>query len=375
MHRPSARVLIFLAFCPALLLLPASRGRGADRSAPSWPGMSASAPAGHRDLRGGLSLPALLQRYGLELSTDFLSDRHELTRPGLRVVLVPGLPIVLVNGTRHAVGTPPLFSGGTLVISDEILRLFPAASERGAEIRTAVILDPGHGGQDPGAVGWGGVCEKDVNLQVALRVREILARRGIRVYLTRTGDTFPTLEERADFANRIPNSIFVSLHANAADDRNVSGIETFVLSRSVSDGYRTQQAASRYTVRTADGGLSAGGERRVLSRLCEKARGESQSLAYSIHRRLVAATREEDRGVRQENFHVLRENYFAPAVLVEMGFLTHPYTARRLSSSVYQRILAQAIAQGILDYIEKQSDSSPSAWRVASAEGNLPVGD
>ncbi len=329
-------------------------------------GLTLAARAGETD-RGEVALARIAHERKLTLRTDRATDRHALTGDDLEIVLVPGLPVVTVNGKRHALARAPRFHGGALVVPSDLVRFLPDASA--AQGRTGalstdvvVILDPGHGGPDPGALAARGVREKDINLAVALRVRKLLRARGVEVRMTRADDSFPSLRARAELANRVPNSIFVSLHANAAPDPSSHGVETFVLSDRISDGYRARRAASRYTVQTQTGAPGYHGERRILDRMCRDARRESVDLAHAIHNHVVSATGDVDRGVRQENFHVLRENYFAPAVLVEMGFLTHAATRRRLVTSAYQDGIARAVADGICAYLAAHEPADRTAW-------------
>ena len=171
-----------------------------------------------------------------------------------------------------------------------------------------VVLDPGHGGDDPGAV-VEEALEKDINLAVALLVREQLAEQeGVVVLMTREQDVYPSLTDRADFANREQADLFVSIHANSLEDNSYAGIFTF---------YHPDKRSSR-------------------------------SFAEAIQAAVTAASGGLDRGVRSEDYAVLRETEM-PAVLVETGFMTCPEELALLLDTDYQKLLAQGIAQGILD--------------------------
>jgi N-acetylmuramoyl-L-alanine amidase len=174
-----------------------------------------------------------------------------------------------------------------------------------------VVLDPGHGGNDPGAVGIGGLNEVDIVDPVADQVAALLEANGVSVVLTRTENIEVDLPPRVDLANRLDANLFVSIHANAIDISRpeVNGIETYYYS-------------------------------------------SGEQLAEMIHESLIDATGGPDRRVRTARFYVLR-NTDMPAVLLELGFVTGEYDAERLSDPEYRETLAQAIARGILQYIQR----------------------
>lgn len=179
--------------------------------------------------------------------------------------------------------------------------------------RIVVMIDPGHGGKDSGAVGIGGLQEKDIILPISQRVAAILQQQGIQAILTRTSDYFVDLAPRVQMARENHVNLFVSIHANSIDNRpDVNGLETYYYS---SDGER---------------------------------------LAQIIHNSILQSIDIKDRKIRSARFYVLRNNPM-PAVLVEVGFVTGEEDARRLATADYQNQMAQAIARGILQYIQQNS--------------------
>ncbi len=176
-----------------------------------------------------------------------------------------------------------------------------------------VVIDPGHGGPDPGAVGIGGLRETDVVLDVSLQVTKILRSKGVKVNLTRRYEVDLDLPPRVAIANRLNANAFVSIHANASRTalRDVNGIETFYFS-----GYSASSLANRI---------------------------QKQVLAVSPGT--------PDRGVRRGRFYVIRRTRM-PAVLVEMGFVTGKIDAPRLKNKNHRRNLALAISKGILQYLQ-----------------------
>ncbi len=194
-----------------------------------------------------------------------------------------------------------------------------------------VILDPGHGGQDSGAI-CGGVLEKDLALDVARRIDRLLQAEGIATLMTRLGDTYVSLEDRASFANRVSDCIFVSIHFNE-DNQPVSG------------GVETYYAAQQITA----GSFLASWLPFLWPALSETPNVESQNLAGFIQEALVARTRALDRGTKAKQFFVIA-NVTAPAVLVEGGFLTNKEDISRLASEDYREQIAAAVTDGILRY-------------------------
>lgn len=179
--------------------------------------------------------------------------------------------------------------------------------------RQVIVIDPGHGGRDPGAVGINNLQEKGVVLDIGKQVAEILEQNGVQAVLSRYDDREIDLAPRVQMAERVNADLFVSIHANAISMSRpeVNGIETYYYST----GLR---------------------------------------LAQTVHRSLLQATGANDRGVRRARFYVLRHTSM-PAVLLEVGFVTGREDAPRLASSAYRTRLAEAIARGILQYVRQHN--------------------
>lgn len=178
--------------------------------------------------------------------------------------------------------------------------------------RVVVLIDPGHGGKDPGAIGLGGVREKDVILPLSRRLAEVLQQNGVQVIMTRNSDYFVSLQGRVDMAQRARASVFVSIHANSAGANRpeVSGLETYYY----------------------DSGLG---------------------LARAVHSSILQSVNVRDRGVRRARFYVLRKSSM-PSILVETGYLTGRDDVAKLQSTAYQNQMADAIARGILRYLRQR---------------------
>ena len=194
--------------------------------------------------------------------------------------------------------------------------LSPTQSVRQPSIpsgRLRVVIDPGHGGSDPGAVGIGGLQEKKVVLAIAEQVASYLEQQGVQVIMTRSDDSDVELEPRVQIAEQANASLFVSIHANAIslDRPEVNGIETYYFS-------------------------------------------SGEQLAQVIQDSIVRETNMNDKGIRQARFYVLRRTSM-PAVLIETGFVTGSEDAARLADEGFRNQMARAIAQGILQYVQQNS--------------------
>ncbi len=218
-------------------------------------------------------------------------------------------------------------------------------------VRT-IVLDPGHGGKDPGAVGRKGLREKDVNLAVSLKLKKLIEQElSIRVLLTRSDDRFVSLQDRTKFANDNRADLFISIHANASKSRESKGIETYYLSTARTTEARAVEALENSVVEIYEGGRQATAKYDDLSIIlsdilqAEHLEG-SNDLANQIQLNLVAGSKSIDRGVKQANFYVLR-GAFMPAVLIELGFLSNLAEEALLGNDEYQDRLARTIFEGI----------------------------
>jgi N-acetylmuramoyl-L-alanine amidase len=216
-----------------------------------------------------------------------------------------------------------------------------ATQPRKPKAFAVVVLDPGHGGQDSGAM-CGGVMEKDLTLDMARRVGRLLDSEGIATLMTRLGDTYVSLADRAAFANQMRDSIFVSIHFNEDNKPVATGVETYYALHQVAAG---SVLASWLPFLSRPPGNSP--------------KPESQSLASFIQEALVARTRSVDRGTQAKQFFVIA-NVTAPAVLVEGGFLTNKDEVSKLESEDYRDQLAAGIADGILRYRNAVSQRNPA---------------
>ena len=239
-----------------------------------------------------------------------------------------------------------------------VLALVLSLTASAAERQSRVVIDPGHGGAQAGARGTRGLVEKDLALQLARRLQTHLQAAGVHATLTRTRDVDVPLADRVAAANQQAPDLFISLHANSMPSRKLrartEGIETYFLSASAS-GEAARRTAARENEEAPARRRSGGGD--TLSLILEdlvrtEAHVDSSRLAYAVHARLVSATRAYDRGVQQAPFFVLM-GVEAPAILVEVGFISHPEEGARLATAAYQERLVGALAQGAVAFLEQ----------------------
>lgn len=221
----------------------------------------------------------------------------------------------LVHGA-YLTGTYPSFMNPPL----------PASIQSPLNLQT-IVIDPGHGGTDPGAIGYG-LYEKTVVLDTALKVKALLAKTPFNYKLTRETDVYLSLSQRVDIAKKAGGDTFISIHANAFNG-SANGTETYYYGASGENPYIT----------------------------------DSKQLAAAVQKRMVAAWQTYDRGTDHGDFHVIRENTM-PAVLVELGFIDHKGDNQKLASSTYRQKAAEAIYLGILDYYKAKGFNVTSLYGV-----------
>jgi N-acetylmuramoyl-L-alanine amidase len=205
-----------------------------------------------------------------------------------------------------------------------------------------VVIDCGHGGNDAGAVGYDGVTEKNVVLRVGLRVAQLLKEANIRVLLTRSSDVDMSLDARTSYANQHNADLFISIHANASANVSAQGIDTFCMQPSL------LHVISQVNMSACDNAL------RDLLKVRADA---SNRLAQSVHQSVITNVKKQypmvvDRKVKYEVAQILLGSHM-PAMLIELGFVTHAQEAKRLRDQRYQYLLAQCICDGIIAYLKE----------------------
>src|SRR5437016_8331244 len=312
---------------------------------------------------------ARFYRLPAEVAPSGAKIRFETVKNPLE--FVSGSREVMINGARCWLCFPLVEQNGKFLVARTDVaktiepQLRPHRVPNAGKVET-VVLDPGHGGHDRGAVCRYGY-EKDFALDVARKLRPLLQAKGLRVIMTREGDYFVPLEVRAQIANAARNSIFVSIHFNATnDDPNATGFEIFSFTPrgapSTSDGNVTASAVNMQPGSSVD--------------------AQSMALSACIYHSLLGHLPEYDRGIKRARFAVLRLTK-VPAVLIEGGFLTERRESKLIAQKDWRARLAHAIGVGIESYralgikkqppllvadYRKQIKSSPTDFVVQDAE-------
>jgi N-acetylmuramoyl-L-alanine amidase len=216
----------------------------------------------------------------------------------------------------------------------------------------SVVLDPGHGGDDHGAEGPGGLVEKNLVLDVAQRVRQRLRAAGLRVVLTRDDDVYVPLARRTAIANEARADLFVSIHANASSAHSARGVETFFLSLAASDD-AARQVAARENAAFRDAALPAAADDPLVSILGDMAVAdqlrESDEFARLAMQEVSGVYAVPSRGVKQAPFVVLM-GLAMPASLVEIGFVSNNQEAQSLANDAHRDHIADALSRAVLEF-------------------------
>jgi N-acetylmuramoyl-L-alanine amidase len=240
--------------------------------------------------------------------------------------------------------------------------LFPTAGghqayKRDDDLIDVIVIDPGHGGPDSGAVGSKGLAEKNVTLDIAQRLKRLLEKEhGLKIILTRTDDVLVPLEERTALANRNAADLLISIHTNASVKRSARGSETFFLSAAKTDEARAAAALENSSIRFEPPGSSPVGsadlEYILMDLVQSEYQRESQDLAGMIQRRLTDELPIPGRGVNQAGFVVLNKAYM-PAVLVETAFISNQKEEGLLKKSSFRQKIAEALYESIKQFKRK----------------------
>ncbi len=343
-----------------------------------------------------LPLDELLPRCGIDHSFDMISQKGKLYRKNHYAVYGVGLPVVLIDGSLYKSSGAVRRQGGRVLIpldaGREVVRsLNPElgiarrgdaliVEHRGGDIIpdrdrekrrpvskdriSFIVIDPGHGGKDPGAVGKGGLREKDITLKVARFLEKKIRTRltGVRVYMTRSDDRFIELSTRTVIANRLlkknENGIFLSIHVNSSLSSRISGYETFFLSQNpTNEEARNTAALENNVVILEDRPKGKSGHDDVdyieAMMITTQIQKESSALAASIQQGMAEKNRAfSSRGVKKADFYVLR-GVLMPAALVEIGYISNVKESGYLKKDSHREAVAEGISQGVELFIRK----------------------
>lgn len=241
----------------------------------------------------------------------------------------------------------PVAMGDTPVLKQKITPVIAttaAASPAKNQVKI-LVLDPGHGGNDPGAIGPNGVQEKDVVLNITLKVAKYLRKDNFKIYLTRDDDTFIPLKRRAVFANEKEADLFISIHCNASKNKGAQGVRTYIYDRI---------ASSKEAAETAKLENKNAGALEMLLNDLRKGAFEYLSIeaAGNIQHCLVKNLRLKWEPTERAPFYVLA-NTSMPSVLVEAAFISNPQEEKKLDDDEFREKIAKGIADGIMEYFSK----------------------
>ena len=215
-----------------------------------------------------------------------------------------------------------------------------------------IVIDAGHGGKDPGAVGYRGTKEKDIALDVAKRLEKKLSKNmKVKIIMTRDEDVFLRLSERTKIANESNGNLFISIHTNAAEDRRASGFETFLIGPNKNEA-AVRVAARENAVLELEGkvGKKLTNEDLIQATIAQSAfASKSEQFASMVQKEIKKRVQSRDRGVKQAGFYVLM-GASMPNVLVELGFISNPSEEKKLRSPQYRDQLATAIYRAVEQY-------------------------
>lgn len=312
-----------------------------------------------------LSLAALCQQKGISWDYDTFTRTVTLTKDSHKIDLMAGEALIVVDGiSRHLQHPVDIYQGAIVVPSKFKEQILDSLSGKTAvtvkkppviwQIRK-VVIDPGHGGNDPGAVGKSGLKEKDVNLDIARRLAKILKEDGIDVTLTRSTDVFIPLSQRSKIANNTKADLFISIHSNANRVRSLNGFEVYYVSPNVGDLRRALSAAENSRLDLDNQSFLSSSldlKTTLWDMIYTYNRAEAIKLAADICKVITDDLNTRVIGVKHAAFQVLKETQM-PAILIETGFLSNANEERLLKNSSYRQQIAEAIERGIVHYTKK----------------------
>lgn len=315
--------------------------------------------------QNSIDIDSLARRFKLEVSYNDLSGDIILADKRIMLKIVPGLNQFELNQKVYSLTRPISVSNGQIFVDRKVLDYLSSKEVIAPKKEITyiqelpkdftIVIDPGHGGKDPGTCGDKGTEEKKVALSVSLLLKNELERMGATVILTRTRDIFIPLPERPLVASISGADLFISVHLNSTKDSSVEGVEVFVY-RYREQEYENSRASSitqnisiKKSLLADDCYISMGVENDLMRLQQLSSVEESYKLASIILKSILERSNMTNRGVKEANFVVLR-NATCPSILVEMGFLSHAETESNFLTPGYCKSIAEKMAQGIVKF-------------------------
>ncbi len=305
-------------------------------------------------------LKDICQQNNIRWEWDQVSQVVTLKYRNAKAQALIGSELVLIGADRIFLSSPMRRVRSAVIVPKDfkgkvVNRLRQkAASQKGYQVPKVrkVMIDAGHGGKDPGAIGRTGTKEKVIVLDVAKRLKKLLKEKGFKVEMTRSDDTFISLEGRTEIASRANVDLFVSIHANSSPVRSVYGIEVYsARNLSFIDKIASQRKTNESLLfRNLKIKRSSQSARKIVSdMLYTHKQAESKRLAEYLAKKSSQMAKTKNRGAKTARFYVLR-NTLIPAILVEVGFLSNPKEERMLKTSSYRQKIARSLAESIVGY-------------------------
>ncbi len=296
-----------------------------------------------------LELSSFCKMYGFSYNFNTLDDIIFLTAEDKDIRLLLNSSLFLFNGHLFSLKNPPYYCEGKIYLprelKDIVSKKIPFYKPSLIHVKT-IVIDPGHGGKDPGAISPRGLKEKDVNLKVAKLLKEELEKKGFVVYLTRTKDVYLSLQRRVEFAREKNADLFISIHANSNRNRRVNGVEVYYLSPWFNKVNKPLNLAKkRKPPQLKKDSLVA---RAIFwDMICSQNNLVSREFA-NILVRIFRSMGFKTKPPKKATYYVLKFGY-VPSVLVEIGYLSNYYEEKLLRSYRYQKQVAEAIALGVFN--------------------------
>ncbi len=293
-----------------------------------------------------IDIDTFCKKYNLEYKPGTTKNTFILFSERTKLKLSLNSPYFSYNGKPHFLRSAPFYKEDKIYIPEELARkvfLDFIPSHPFFEIKT-IVVDPGHGGRDPGAISFSGLKEKELNLKVARHLKEILERNGFKVILTRSKDIYLSLQKRVEIAKKYDADLFVSVHANANRSRYIDGVEVYYLSPFRFDSHRRAISLAK------DDFFKKDLDPEVRTILWDLSLTKSYMLSVDLARQIYYSFRRlgfATEPPKRANFYVLRLAY-VPSILVEIGYLTNRLEEKKLRKPSYQKRIAEAIALGII---------------------------
>lgn len=291
---------------------------------------------------------------GVSWFWDDISQRVVLNYQGRTAKALAGSTVVAVNSHYVTLSAPVEWHKGSIIVPPDFKQKVVDTLIKKAEYvikkEYTIVLDPGHGGRDPGAIGTSGLLEKTINLDIAKRLKANLEKKGMKVTMTRDSDVYIPLEERVEHTHKAKADLFISIHANASYSRRVKGFEVYYLSERDAQEQRVLYCTQdnntvfdRFSMKKNSQVL----DKIILDMMYDYKQDASRQLAGNIARRVSSDADLRNRGSHEAEFTVLK-NTVIPAVLVEVGFLSNRAEEEKLKSNEYRQKIADSLARSVL---------------------------